>query len=312
MNHLAFKGVIAPNLTPFNDDLSIAMDLYTRHAAALLDGPCVALAPFGTTGEASSVASSERIAVIEAMVGSGIDPARLIPGTGLTNLPETVALSQQMLDLGAAAIMTLPPFYYKGVSEDGLYDYFAELISRIDRPNCRIFLYHIPQVSGVGLPVSLVKRLKQAFPDEIAGIKDSSGQDDNTLALLSIGDLVVYSGSELPILKTLPQGSPGCISATANLNGGDIARVIDHLAEGRHEAAAKLHALVRQTRLTFQDYAPIPAQKRLLAIATGDARWANVRPPLNPLSEDKGRQLLDKLGAAFCTQLKSFAEILTS
>ena len=310
MNGLALEGVIAPNLTPFNDDLSVATDLYVRHAAALLDGPCVALAPFGTTGEALSVASSERIDAIRALLESGVDPARLVPGTGLANLPETVHLSRVMLELGCTAVMTLPPFFFKGVSETGLYTYFDELISRIDRAGNRLFLYHIPQVAGVGIPVSVVKRLKRAFPGEIAGIKDSSGDDDNTWALLEIDDLVVYPGSELPILKTFSDASPGCISATANLNGRDIARVVKLLKDGRHEEAAELHRRVRQIRMTFQVYSPISAQKRLLAIATGEARWANVRPPLVAMSEDKGRRLLGKLGEDFRAQLTSFARSL--
>ncbi len=312
MNVLVREGVIAPNLTPFNDDLSVATDLYVRHAAALLDGPCVALAPFGTNGEALSVATSERIDALKALLEFGVDPARLVPGTGLANLPETVHLSRMMLELGCAAVMTLPPFYFKGVSETGLYTYFDELISRIDRTDSRLFLYHIPQVAGVGIPVSVVKRLKRAYPGEIAGIKDSSGDEDNTRALLEIDDLIVYPGSELPILKTFSGASPGCISATANLNGRDIARVVKLLKDGRLEEAVELHRRVRQIGMIFQEYSPIPAQKRLLAIATGDARWANVRPPLVAMSEDRGHFLLGKLGEEFRAQLASFARLLVT
>ncbi len=307
-----FDGVIAPNLTPFNDDLSIATDLYVRHAATLLEHPCAALAPFGTTGEALSVASHERIAAVRSMIDAGIDPARLIPGTGLTNLPETAALSQAMLDFGCAAVMTLPAFYFKTVSDDGLFAYFSALIARIDRPNCRIYLYHIPQMSGVGLSVDLVRRLHHAFPKQIVGIKDSSGDNDNTLALLEIDGLVVYPGSELALLQTTPRGGPGCISATANLNGADIARTVALLHEGKIKQASTLHEQVRQTRMIFQDYMPIPAQKRLLALATGDARWANVRPPLMPLDETRGTELLAKLGHKFREQLKAFAARLTA
>ncbi len=312
MTSCRLKGVIAPNLTPFNDDLSLAVDLYVRLGAALLEHPCVALAPFGTTGEALSVANDERIAAVRAMVDAGVDPARLIPGTGLANLPETATLSQAMLDLGCLAVMTLPPFYFKGVCDDGLFAYFSELIARIDRPRCRIFLYHIPQISGVGLSIALVRRLKRAFPSQIVGIKDSSGDDDNTLALLDIDDLVVYSGSELPILQTMARGSPGCISATANLNGADIAKTITLVHDARIDAAQALHARVRQIRLIFQEYAPIAAQKRLLAAATGEARWANVRPPLVAMDEARGEELLTRLGSNFAAHLKAFADRLAT
>ncbi|RMF33088.1 MAG: dihydrodipicolinate synthase family protein [Alphaproteobacteria bacterium] len=302
----AHQGLIAPNLTPFNDDLSLATDLYVAHARALLEGPCAALAPFGTTGEALSVAPAERIEALKALIGAGIDARRLIPGTGLTSLPETVALSRKCLDMGCAAVMVLPPFYFKPVSDDGLFAYFAALVQRLG-PDARIVLYHIPQVSGVGFPVPLVARLRQAFPDQIVGIKDSSGKLDNTLALLDIEGLTVWPGSELPVLETSARGAPGCISATANLNGAAIAEVLELLREGRREEAAAKHEAVKAVRLTFQDYAPIPAQKRLLAMVTGEARWANLRPPLMPVSEEKGEELLKALGPEFRARLEDFA-----
>ena len=125
MKEHEFRGVIAPILTPFNDDMSIATDLYTEHAAWLLEQGCAALAPFGTTGEALSVGIDERIAAISALIEAGIDPAKMIPGTGLSNVADTARLSRTCLDMGCAAVMTLPPFYYKGVSDDGLYASFA-------------------------------------------------------------------------------------------------------------------------------------------------------------------------------------------
>jgi len=294
-----FRGVIAPNLTPFNPDLSVATDLYVKLGTALLDGPCAAIAPFGTTGEALSVGSQERIDAIQALIDAGADPARMVPGTGLTNLPETAALSQACLDRGCAAVMTLPPFYFKGVSDDGLYAYFAELIARIDRSNCRIFLYHIPQVAGVGIPVSVAARLRKDFPDEIVGIKDSSGDLDNTLALLDIDGLIVYSGSELPLRQTMAKGATGCISATANLNGQGIADVISMIANGETEGLDERFEEMKAIRMTFQDYAPIPAQKRLLAMTTGDDRWAIVRPPLLSMDAASGKKLADALGDDF-------------
>lgn len=292
----AHRGVIAPNLTPFEDDLSIATDLYVAHAKALLAGPCVALAPFGTTGEALSVAPEERLTTLRALIEAGADPARLIPGTGLCSLTETAALSRACLDMGCAAVMTLPPFYYKDVSEDGLYAYFAALIARIGAA-ARIFLYHIPQVAGVGLPVPLVARLRADFPEAIVGIKDSSGVLANTLALLEIPGLVVYPGSELALREAMAKGAPGCITATANLNGSGVGEVVRRLAGG--EDVSEAFAEIRRVRLLIQEAGPIPAQKRLLALATGDARWANLRPPLLPMAEAEGAALRDALGAGF-------------
>ena len=109
------RGVIVPLLTPFNDDLSIATDLYVAHAKWLFEQGCAGLAPFGTTGEALSVGIDERIAAIRTLVDAGIDPALMIPGTGLSNVADTARLSRACLDLGCAGVMTLPPFYYKKV-----------------------------------------------------------------------------------------------------------------------------------------------------------------------------------------------------
>ncbi len=284
------RGVVAPILTPFNDDLSIATDLYIDHAHRLFDEGCAAIAPFGTTGEALSVGIDERIAAIAALVDAGVDPARMIPGTGLTNIADTARLSRACLDMGCAAVMTLPPFYFKGVSEDGLYDYFAALVAEIG-DDARIYLYHIPPVAVVGIPPALTRRLHVDFPRQIVGIKDSSGDWDNTKALLDIDGLIVYPGSELPLLEALELGAPGCISATANLNAAAIAAVVDAFDEGDIERARALQAQVRTFRLAVQEYAPIPAQKRLLARASGDLRWANVRPPLMAMPDETGREL---------------------
>lgn len=284
------RGVIAPILTPFNEDLSIATDLYVNLAKRLFDEGCAGLAPFGTTGEALSVGIDERISAIAALVDGGIEPSRLIPGTGLSNIADTARLSRACLDLGCPAVMTLPPFYFKGVSEDGLYRYFAELLKAIG-PDARVFLYHIPPVAIVGIPPRLAARLRADFPEQIVGIKDSSGDWENTRVLFEIDGLIVYPGSELPLIDALQLGGPGCITATANVNATAIARVVELFDQGEIDAAQQAHEAVRLTRLTIQEHAPIPAQKRLLAMQTGDARWANVRPPLNAMPESEGKNL---------------------
>lgn len=291
---MRIRGVIAPILTPFNDDQSVAADLYAVHAKWLLDQGCAGLVPFGTTGEALSIGIDERVDAIRALIDSGIDPRRMIPGTGLSNIADTARLSRACLDMGCRAVMTLPPFYYKAVSEAGLYNYFVKLIAAIG-PDARIFLYHIPPIAIVGVPPSLVARLHADFPGQVVGIKDSSGDWENTRALLEIDGMIVFPGSELPLIDALALGAAGCISATANLNARAIAKVIDAYDRGDIDAAGAMHETVRRFRLIMQDYAPIPAQKRLLAIATGDLRWANVRPPLTEISEETGQALAAEL-----------------
>jgi 4-hydroxy-tetrahydrodipicolinate synthase len=295
MTFEAPRGVVAPILTPFNDDLTIATDLYVALARRLFDDGCAGLAPFGTTGEALSVGVDERIEAIDALINGGVDPSRMIPGTGLSNVADTARLSRACLDRGCAAVMTLPPFYFKDVSEDGIYRHFAELICKIG-DDARIFLYHIPPIAVVGIPPALAARLHADFPEQVVGIKDSSGDWDNTRQLFDIDGLVVYPGSELPLIDALDLGGPGCISATANINMREIVKVVTLYDQGDLDAARAQQQAISKTRLAIQGYGPIPAQKHLLALETGDARWANVRPPLDPLGEEKGDELLAALG----------------
>jgi 4-hydroxy-tetrahydrodipicolinate synthase len=298
MTYPPIRGVLVPLLTPFNDDMTVAKDLYVEHARRLLDQSCAGLVPFGTTGEALSVGIDERIAAIRALVDGGIDPARMIPGTGLSNVADSARLSRACLGMGCAAVMTLPPFYYKGVSEAGLYQYFVQLIGAIG-DDARIFLYHIPPIAVVGIPVTLAARLHSEFPQQVIGIKDSSGDWDNTRELLGIDGLIVYPGSELPLVEALDLGAPGCISATANLNGHSIAKLIEAHVAGNAERVRELRQSVNRFRLMVQDSAPIPAQKRLLALLTGDERWANVRPPLIAMPDAQGQELLNTLRSEF-------------
>ena len=288
------RGVIVPMLTPFNDDLSIATDLFVDHARRLFDQGCAGIAPFGTTGEALSVGIGERVAAVESLVDAGIDPGRMIPGTGLSNVVDTARLSRACLDLGCAGVMTLPPFYYKAVTEDGLYRYFECLLKNIG-DDARVYLYHIPPIAIVGIPPPLAARLHAAFPDKVVGIKDSSGDWGNTRALFDIDGMIVYPGSEIPLLDALELGGYGCISATANLNTRDIAGVIRLYDAGDTDAARALHRKVTRFRKAIEDHGPIPAQKRMLAISTGDSRWANVRPPLTSMSETEGAALAARL-----------------
>ena len=289
------RGVIAPNLTPFEDDLTVAEDLYLDHAEWLLAEGCAGLAPFGTTGEALSLGMEERMAMLEAMLARGIDPARLIPGTGLTSLPDTVRLTRHAVDQGCAGAMILPPFYYKGVPDDGLYDYFAWLIEAVDRPALRVYLYHIPQVAGVGIPPAVAARLHKAFPEIVVGIKDSSGNWENTEKLLAIENFIVYPAQETTLVEGHRLGAAGCISATANLNPAAIARLIESIDAGHPDA--RLNEEVTAFRKLIAGAGPIPAQKALLARWTGDARWARTRPPVASMGAAQAAQLTEQVAA---------------
>ena len=297
------KGLIAPILTPFDKQLKLDQKMYNDLAKDLLNNGCSGLAPFGTTGEALSVGNDERMDALEGLIKSGIDPDILIPGTGLCNLPDTIKLTKHAIDMGCHGVMTLPPFYFKGMTDDGLFEHFEKLIEGVNTNKLKIYLYHIPQVCGVGLSIDLVQKLKSSFPETIVGIKDSSGVWENTEALLKIKDLIVYPGAELPVIEAIKLGAPGCISATANLNSKDIASVIELCHSKNWDEAEKLQKKVKSVRLLFQDYAPIPAQKALLAIQTKNPMWNNLRPPFQQISKEKSAELAntlrDEFGFAF-------------
>lgn len=297
MTHPVLRGLVAPILTPFNEDGTIAQDLFNAHAHRLLGDGCAGLAVFGTTGEALSIGIDERIAALDALIADGVDPARLIPGTGLTNVPDTARLSIACLDRGCAGVMVLPPFYFKSVPDEGLVAYFSDLIKAIGHPNPNIYLYHIPQVAGVGVPVSVARTLHERFPREIVGIKDSTGNWDNTSALLDIEGLLVYPGSELPIMEALERGSPGCISASGNMNAAAIAKIISSYDAGDIAGAREAYETAKAFRMIISEFGPIPSQKAMLAAMTGDRRWLNQRPPLMPLSQEKAAEMMQRLRA---------------
>jgi 4-hydroxy-tetrahydrodipicolinate synthase len=177
------RGVLAPVVTPFKTDLAPDRERLIRHCRWLLSQNC-GLAPFGTTSEANSMSQNERISLLDALVTAGIDPLRMMPGTGCCSITETVELTAHAVKQGCAGVLMLPPFYYKDVSEEGLYRYFSEVVQRVGDARLRIYLYHIPPMAMVGITPKLAERLLKAYPNAIAGMKDSSGDWNNTKMFL--------------------------------------------------------------------------------------------------------------------------------
>lgn len=294
------RAVVAPMLTPFNADLSPDTALFVMHGKRLLAEGCAALAPFGTTGEANSLGMAERMALLEALIASGVPAGQLIPGTGLTSIADTATLCRHAIELGVAAVMVLPPFYYKTVTDEGLYRHFARLIEEIAPARPSIYLYHIPQLAGAGFSLPLVQRLARDFHGIVAGIKDSSGNWDNTEALLrGVDDFTVFPGNELKLVRAMKAGAAGCITATANVNARAIAKLAtnyDGPDAGLQEAA------VDRFRLILQDAGPIPAMKALLSLEDRHPNWALVRPPLLGLAADAVAQLRLRMSSLQTTQ----------
>src|SRR5207248_2135623 len=222
------RGVLAPVAMPFNADLSPDSERFIVHCRWLLSQNC-GLAPFGTTSEANSMSAKERMTLLDALVAAGIDPLRMMPGTGCCSITETVELTRHAVNHGCAGVLMLPPFYYKNVSEEGLYRYFSEVVQRVGDARLRIYLYHIPPVAIVGITPNLVERLLTAYPNAIAGMKDSSGDWNNTKTFLDAFSIrarhETSSKSQTPSPKS--QGSskiehPTNAGAFGAVPGGDV------------------------------------------------------------------------------------------
>ena len=255
------------------------------------------LAIFGTNSEAASLSVSERLGLTDALLAAGIPAHRMMPGTGACALPDAVTLTKHAAANGAAGCLMLPPFYYKGVSDEGLYAYYSEVIERVGNAKLKVYLYHIPAVSGVPITLKLIEMLRKRYPDTVVGVKDSSGVWDNTKAMIdqfAADGFDVFPGSELPLTQALAIGGVGCISATANVNPAGIHAI--YAARGTPEGAA-LQAKADVIRKIFQTLVMIPAMKRMAAEFSGQADWAIVRPPLTALDEAATLSLKTQLQA---------------
>lgn len=287
-------GVLAPALTPFDADLLPDPRRFARLCLWLARQDC-GLAMFGTNSEGNSLSVDERLDLLDAAVEAGVPAARMLPGTGSCALPDAVRLSRAAVAHGCAGVLALPPFYYKTITDDGLFAFFSELIERVGDARLRVYLYHIPPVAHVGFSHALVERLLTRYPVVVAGMKDTGGDwayTTRTLEQFAAEGFGVYAGTETLLLETLRLGGAGCISATANVNPGPIVQLWrswrDADAQARQDA---LNAL----RGAFSAYPLIAAMKAAIAQATGDAGWNRLRPPLTPLDERQRQALGDAL-----------------
>ena len=294
----ALRGVIAPVITPFGPDLRPDAGRLVKLCRWLL-GHDAGLAVFGTTSEANSLSVGEKLVLLDALVDAGLPATRMMPGTGCCALTDTVELTRQAVRHGCGGVLMLPPFYYKGVTDDGLYASYSEVIQRVGDARLRIYLYHIPQVSQIPLSPALIERLLGTYPGTVAGIKDSSGDWNSVRGLLerfAARGFAVFPGSEALLLAAMRGGGAGCISAQANVNPGAIAQL--HRGWQRPDADAQQAAL-DALRIALLKYPMIAALKALVAHFGADEAWARVRPPLVSLDAGQRAALLAALPGGF-------------
>ena len=282
------KAVYSAVLTPFKKDLTLDTKLFISHCEFLLNNN-ISLAPLGTTGEANSISVSEKMDLIKTLANSDLPKEKIIIGTGNTSFVDAALLTKTAVENKIYSVLLLPPFYYKNVSDEGVYQYYKEIINIVKSKNLRVFLYNIPQVSGVTISIDLVNRLKKEFSDTITGIKDSSGNFENTKKYKEIKNFIVYPGSEKFLYDGLHIGCSGCISATTNVNIG-AAKLINSFDKSEGESINKN---IKAVRDIFEKYPVIPALKATKI--KEDSNWTNIRPPLVALSDQQRSNLAKDL-----------------
>jgi 4-hydroxy-tetrahydrodipicolinate synthase len=304
-----FRGLLVPVLTPFDAQLAPDAKRLTRLCEQLLNCGADGLAVFGTTSEAISMSAAERKSLLGELRSNGIPGEKLMPGIGSCSISETADLLIHAGEHGAAGALLLPPFFYKesAATDDGLFDFFAAVMNQTDGVSTQIYLYHIPPIAHVGWSLPLVGRLLDAFPDRIAGLKDSSGDWQNTKSLIeTYPKLDVFPGSDEFLLRGLRAGGVGCITATGNINPIGIRAIYSNW---QTDDADSLQKQATDIRMAVQAAGnPITVMKAYFALKTGEDDWARVRPPLTSLSRESALSLdteLTKLGFTEQFNIKS-------
>jgi 4-hydroxy-tetrahydrodipicolinate synthase len=288
MNQHPLSGVYAAALTPLKSDLSPDIEAVAPFLAFLASRGCDGALIFGTTGEGPSFSPGERKAVLEAaiQVRKGYPTFRLFAGTGTPSLGETIDLTKLAFDLGFDAVVTLPPYYFRKVNDDGLFHWFGQVINKAVPADGFLFGYHIPGTAGIGFSLDLIARLKDSFPSQFAGIKDSSHDQGFTRSLGEKfgADLTVFNGTDSNFTLALQSHAAGCITALANIISPSLREIYDLFIQGKDTSAGQ--AKISEQRHLLEKYQPFPPLlKALLARYHHQPRWP-VRPPLVELSKE--------------------------
>lgn len=282
-------GLSCAIATPFGEDGAVDLPRFTAHAHQVLAGGCGSVTAFGTTGEGSSLGLSDRDQIFGALKAAGLDfRTQVIGGIMAASVSDAAAQARQILDVNGRALLLAPPFYFKGVSDDGLFAWFADLFTNLGASARDVFLYNIPSVTAVTLSVDLIGRLRRAFPTIIAGVKDSSGDWPYTQALLAAHkDLAILVGDERSLAAAVRLGAEGTICGVSNLMPQ---RLLPMVMEGTPDDGVSrlVDALLKLP--------VIPAVKSLLADQTGDKSWLRCRPPLTALTDAQAAHLRTAIG----------------
>ncbi|BDX21993.1 dihydrodipicolinate synthase family protein [Polynucleobacter sp. TUM22923] len=290
----SLPAVLSPVLTPFTPEGNPDAKKLLKQCQ-WLESNGVGQAIFGTNSEANSMSAPQKMSTLTALIEGGLNPAHMMPGTGATSIDATVSMTSHAVQHQCAGVLMLPPFYYKDVTDDGLFAYFSEVIQKVGDARLQVYIYNIPPVTKINLSLSLLERLTKEYPQTVVGMKDSSGDweyTESVIKLLAPSGFRVYAGSEVFLMRALRAGGVGCISATANVNPKAIAELAAHWQESD---ADQLQADLDQVRSIFAQYQMIAGMKTAVASYSNDSEWLRVRPPLMQLSTEQQAKLLGEL-----------------
>jgi len=286
------KGVFSAALTPLNEDYSINLNSFLSHCQWLLKQNLTGLSIFGTTGEANAFNVDEKIKALEFLIDNNIVSHQLMPGTGQCSVSDTVRFTKKCSALKVRAVLVLPAFFYKGVSDEGVIEYYRRVIEEVGDHNLHYVLYHIPQISGVSITFDVIDKLTKLYPNNVVGMKDSSGDLDNMLKITKFfSGFSLFSGSDSLALKVTKHGGAGAITATSNISGRLLSFIVNNYKdESSIEKFQELQILQERIRQTLFTHEPVSALKAFMSVKYNKNEWSRVNPPLQKIEDPENHK----------------------
>jgi len=291
------NGVYSAALTPINEDLSINKKLYLEHCQYLMKQGHDGLAIFGTTGEANSFGIKEKCEATDFLLSNNIDPQLLIPGTGSSSVEDAIQLTKFAEKHKTRAVLLQPPFYYKNVSDEGILNYFRKIIESVGSSDFHYLLYNIPQTTSVELNFNIIETLLKLYPNNIVGIKDSSGNTDSMLKTVKyFENLALFCGHDSLALHICKRGGAGAITAGTNISGKLLSFIINNKNKEKEiKGFNNFQTLLEQIRETITSEEPISVMKAYFSVINDIPEWNNLMPPLKSLDQPSKNKTIIRL-----------------
>ena len=290
-------GSYCAAITPINEDLSVNKDLYLRHCQSLIKKNLDGLTLFGTNGEASSFSIRQKKESIEFLLENRIDPKFLILGTGSSSLEDAIEMTNFSVEIGAKAALVLPPYYFKNVSDDGVITYYRNIIEQTCENDYKFLLYNIPQHSGVTINFHIIENLLKLYPNNVVGLKDSTGDLDGMLKTIKyFNELAVFCGNGALALHTSRRGGAGAITGDANITAKLLSYIIHNFKnEKQIENFTEIQSLIEKIRNVLASHEQVSLLKAYYSVADNMPIWNNIMPPLKKIDDPSNNKQVTAL-----------------